>query len=362
MKKILYVANTDRHILLCHLPYLKMLKEEGYTVHVATNSNINLPYCDKKIFLPITRNPFHLSNIRSIFLLRKQLKSENYDLISCHTPMGGTVARFAAKRLQRHNKIKVLYTVHGFHFYKGSKLINWILYYPIEKYLSKYTNIVITINDEDYKFAKEHFKIEIRQIPGIGFNEDKLYKTNLNVINYYKNKYNINNNDFVISYIAEISKRKRQLNLLKIFKSFDYKKEHLKLLLIGDSILKKPILFYIKKYHLESNVIYIPFISDINPFLDLSDLVISVSSQEGLPLNIMEAMYKNKKILATNIRGQSDLLKYYNNGKLFDLNKDDLCKLIILMKKRKISKKTCDMSEYSYHNTTKIMLKIIKSV
>ena len=64
----------------------------------------------------------------------------------------GVLARLAAKSL---GISPVIYTAHGFHFYKGAPIINWLLYYPVEKWLSRYTDALITINQEDYHRAKK---------------------------------------------------------------------------------------------------------------------------------------------------------------------------------------------------------------
>ena len=134
MKKVLFVANSDRHIKLCHLPYMKMFKDNGYIVHVATNSLEEIPFCDKKINLKLSRNPYKFTNLIALRNIRKLVKDEQYDLISCHTPVGGFLGR--ASLIGRRNKIntKVIYMAHGFHFYKKSGILNWIFYYPLEKF------------------------------------------------------------------------------------------------------------------------------------------------------------------------------------------------------------------------------------
>ena len=311
--KILYTANTDMHINLCHIPYIKELSKK-HIVHVATNSFLNINYASEKISLPIKRTPFHFSNIKAIFKLRKIIKQEKYDLIITNTPMGSVVTRLAAKGC----KIKTIYIAHGFHFYKNCPKINYLLYYPVEKYLSKFTNLIITINQEDYLFAIQHFKTNIKFIPGIGFNQNNFNnKLTSKEILILKNKLGITKNDFVISYIAEISKRKRQLYLLECLSKLN--NSNIKLVLVGNNILGNKIDKTIKKYNLEDNVILLGFRNDISDILDITDLVISTSKQEGLPLNIMEAMYKNKNILVTDCRGNRDLINN-DNGKIVNLN------------------------------------------
>ena len=148
-KKVLFVATVDSHIELFHLPYLKMFKDKGWEVHVATGEGKQIKYCDKKIVLPMKRSPYNLvANLKAVRQLKKIIKEEGYDIIHCHTPVGSVVARLAAKKAKaRRNGTRVMYTAHGFHFYTGAPLLYWLLFYPVEWYLAKYTDTLILIND-----------------------------------------------------------------------------------------------------------------------------------------------------------------------------------------------------------------------
>ena len=324
MKKVLFLSNTDRHIKLCHIPYLKMFKDNGYDVHVASNTDNKIDYCDKKINLNIKRNPFSIKNIKALFKLKKIVKEENYNIISCHTPVGGFLGRMCTFGLK--NKPKVIYTAHGFHFYKKSKIINWLIYYPIEKILSRFTTCIITMNSEDYELAKRKFHCDVYKINGIGLNENRLVlikdedklKKELELDGYY-----------VVSYIAEISKRKNQLNLIHELNKIDLEKEKIKVLLVGDSIINN-----FKSKINNKNIIYVDFKEKVGDYINISDLIISSSLQEGLPLCILEAMYFNKIIIALDIRGNRDLIIDGKNGYLVK-NIKDLVKKIIDVKNNK---------------------------
>ena len=305
MKKILYISNSDRHIRLCHIPYLRMFQKNGYVVHVATNTSDKINYCDKKINIKLKRNPFHISNFFAFFRLRKIIKTEKYDLISCHTPVGGFLGRCSAIGIKK--KPKIIYTAHGFHFYKGAPLINWILYYHLEKFLSFFTDAIITMNEEDYQIASKKFRCDVYKINGIGLDENRLKTTSI----HYRKKLNLKNK-YVVTYIAEISKRKNQLAFLKIIKKYSIDRDII-FLLIGDCNIKH-FLKTVKKY---KNVKYIDFVENVGDYIKMSDLMIFPSIQEGLPQSLLEAMYFNKMIVATNIRGNRDLI-HENNGILVD--------------------------------------------
>ena len=338
MKKILFVANSDRHIKLCHLPYMKMFQDKGYIVHVATNSLEEIPYCDKKIDLKLKRNPYSISNLLALKNIRKLVKEEQYELISCHTPVGGFLGRMAVIGRKKKLKTKVLYTAHGFHFYKKSGLISWILYYPLEKFLSRYSDCVITMNEEDYKIAKEKFHTDVYKIHGIGLNKERLKLKEKNI----RKKLNLNNK-YIVTYIAEISKRKRQLEFLEKLKDHKIDRD-IVFLLIGDSNIKN-VDKEIKKY---SNVKYLGFKQNIGDYIRISDLIISPSSQEGLPQNILEAKYFKKNIVGMNIRGISDLLK--DGSGILVNNLDELIDKIIEVKHNSIKCKNVNIDEYLLEN------------
>ena len=158
MKKVLFVATIANHIIGFHSKFLKEFKEKGYIVHTAVgDDNIVKEYCDECFKISLARNPFKLKNIKGIKELRKIIKKEKYDMIHCHTPMGGVVARLAAMQGRKKWGMRVIYTAHGFHFYKGAPIVNWLIFYPIEWFLAKYTDNLITINNEDYEIAKKRF-------------------------------------------------------------------------------------------------------------------------------------------------------------------------------------------------------------
>ena len=329
-KKVLIVANTDRHLNLCYLAYIKWFKDNGYIVDVATNSNKQIPNCHKKINIPITRTPFKISNFKAIKILRNVIIEEKYDLISTSTPMGGVVTRFAVRKIK--NRPPVLYTAHGFHFFKGAPLINWLLYYPMEKYLSLYTDVLITINKEDYNFSKKHFKLKNYFIKGIGYHQNNFNKQiTLKEKNALKKELGIKPKEYIISYIAEISKRKRQKYLVNTLKQMDL--TNVKVLIVGEDCLNGQVQKLVAKYNLNEHILFLGFRNDINSILEISNLVISVSKQEGLPLNIMEAMAKLKPIIVTDCRGNRDLIKNNKNGLVVPIN--DQTKLIKAITKLK---------------------------
>ena len=347
LKKVLFIANSDRHIKLCHLPYMKMFQDNGYMVHVATNSLEEIPFCDKKIDLKLKRNPYSFFNLIALRNVRRLVKSEDYDLISCHTPVGGFLGRCAVIGRRKRLNTKVFYTAHGFHFFKNSGLISWIIYYPVEKFLSRFSDAVITMNNEDYNLANSKFHCDVYKIHGIGLDENRLRLKEKNV----RRKLNLKNK-FVVTYIAEISKRKRQFEFLEKLKKYKIDRD-IVFLFIGDSYMNS-IDWKLKKY---KNVKYIGFKDNIGDYINISDLIISPSSQEGLPQNILEAKYFNKPIIGMNIRGINDLL--VDGSGILVNNLDEMIKKILEVKHSDRKFVHNNIDEYKLKNVKKEVIIII---
>jgi glycosyltransferase EpsD len=369
MKKVLFVATVDSHIRHFHIPYLKYFHDKGYEVHVATSDDEGekFDFCDVKHKITMERSPFKVNNIKAIGQMVELIKSEEFDIIHCHTPMGGVVTRLAVRKLRcgslkkghnsaqnapdgengvwSPNKMQVIYTAHGFHFYKGAPFINWAVYYPIEKWLSKYTDKLITINHEDYNLAvSKKFKVKkIYKINGVGVDAEKFnfymseedkkrLKRELSSLN---DSFKINKEDIVVTYVAELIPRKNQHMILEIMKSITEKDLNckIKLLLVGTGKLMSEYEEKIKSYNLKSYVLIAGYRKDVPKLLKISDIAISCSRQEGLPFNLVEAQMSGLPCVATNCRGNNEVIDENETGYLiakFDKDKfeNKLLKLV----------------------------------
>ena len=326
MKKVLFTATVDSHILQFHLPFLKMFKDNGYEVHVATNGNDEIPYCDVKHFVSFERNPIKINNLKAIKQLKKICEDEKFDIIHTHTPMGSVVTRLAAKKFRKYYHTKVIYTAHGLHFFKGAPLKNWLIFYPVEKWLAKYTDTLILINQEDYEFAKKKLNRckDIQYIPGVGIDEKKFDFSFSNKEKIeLRNSLGLEKDDFVMIYPAELNWNKNQSLIINAMEKLTKKYSNIKVLLPGvdsyDGLYQK----IVKEKKLDKNVIFLGYRKDIPKLLKISNLALATSHREGLPLNIMEAMYVGLPVVATNCRGQRDLIENNVNGFLIDINDED---------------------------------------
>lgn len=324
MKKVLFVASVTRHILAFHIPFLKLFKDNGYEVHVASSGLKDIPHCDKHFNIEFERSPFKKNNIKAYKELKNIINEGKYDVIHCHTPVASVLTRLAAKQTRKENGTRVIYTAHGFHFYKGAPKKNWMIYYPIEKYLSKHTDTLITINYEDYEIAKAKFHSkEIEHVHGVGIDERKF---NFNISDAEKLKFreslSLKDSDYVISYVAELNNNKNQLMIVRAMKEVVKKYNDVKVLLIGDGVYEEKIRLEIQKNLLQNNILLLGYRTDIPMLLKISDLYIATSRREGLPVNILEATCAGLPVLVTDSRGQRELVEDGTNGYLVR-NDDD---------------------------------------
>jgi len=318
-KKVLFCATVDYHFKAFHLPYLKWFKEQGWEVHVAASGELVLPFVDKKFNIPIQRSPFQKLNLKAYDGLKKLIDDNHYNIIHCHTPMGGVLTRLAARKIRKKGT-KVIYTAHGFHFCKGAPLKNWLLYYPIEKLLAFFTDCLITINQEDYQLAKNHgFRANsIKHVHGVGVNTEifkpveELQKNNLRKSLGYES------NDFLMFYAAEFNKNKNQKLLIESLVHVKQEVPNAKLLLAGEGHLLQECQDLARKLNVDHLIHFLGFRNDIVNLLKISDIAVASSLREGLPVNIMEAMACGLPVIANNNRGHRELVQNDQNGWLIN--------------------------------------------
>ncbi|MGL5821823.1 MAG: glycosyltransferase family 4 protein [Sarcina sp.] len=318
-KKILYITTVSRTINAFLIPHIKMLEENGHLVEIACNYDIGLDNELKHIKfhnVSFSRNPLSFRNLKAIRELQILVEQEKYDIVHVHTPVASFVTRLALRK----KNLEMIYTAHGFHFYNGAPIINWGIYYTLEKLASKWTDKLITINNEDFKRAKlkfENKRCKVYKINGIGIDLKEYSKEPMDLI--FKESLGIDKNDFVITVIAELIKRKNHKQIIDAIYDID-NKSNIKILFAGNGVLTEKLKNYVKKKGLEKNIIFLGFRRDIESIISISNIIGLFSYQEGLPRNLMEAMAQGKAIICTNIRGNNDLVKDEDNGILVEIN------------------------------------------
>ena len=307
-KKILVISTLDDFIYRFLLPHIKYLKSKGNQVECVCNeSGFWFKELEEKHDLvmhkiPFGRNPLKPSNIKAYKQLKSLQKVNKYNLIYCHTPVGGFFGRMLAKKF----KIPCIYTAHGFHFYKGCPWKNKLIFKPLESWASKYTDILITINNEDYEAAKKMKAKKVFKINGIGV-DFSTYKKNESLDKSdFKKSLGLEADDFVVTSVGELNENKNTYRLLEVMKNITNPK--IKYLICGQGPLGEKFKEYIEENNLQNKVKLLGFRKDIPDILTISDLYIMPSYREGLSKSMMEAMCYGLPIVASKIRGNTDLV------------------------------------------------------
>ncbi|MFJ7680008.1 glycosyltransferase family 4 protein [Peribacillus sp. NPDC097198] len=323
--KILYVTTISNTINSFLIPHIRLLIEQGHEVDIACNKEMDLEeeliYLGCNIHLiEFQRTPLKKENIISYKKIKKLVIDEAYDLIHTHTPVASFVTRLACRNIEN---VKILYTAHGFHFYKGAPIKNWILFYLMEKTAAKWTDGIITINNEDFKLSK---KFNIRKngqvflIPGIGVDTSQFKSLTLEEKKKLRSEFGYKEDDFLLIYAAELNRNKNQEFLIKNVALLKKSYPNIKLLLAGDGELKKVYEKYIDMLNVRDNVNLLGYRSDLAKIVPMCDVGVSASLREGLGINIIEYMSCELPVVASENRGHKEIIKNGENGFLFKMD------------------------------------------
>ena len=322
MKKVIYVTTVSRTINAFLVPHINMLLDNGYEVHCACS--IDKPVDEElqrrgvKIFeVPFSRNPLGIGNIKAFIKLEELQRINNYDIVHVHTPIAAIYGRLLKLSFP---SLRTIYTAHGYHFLKGGSKLGWLLYYPIEKIMAKFTDVIININKEDYEITKERLKPKkCYLLNGVGLDLREYKKLSSKEIQEKRKEFGLNDKDFVVLMIAEINKNKNHIQLINAMDILKDKYPNIKVLCIGDGTLKESVEKQINLKNLQNNIFMLGYRLDVNKLINISDIGILLSYREGLPRNIMEFMACGRKIVATDIRGCRDLVCNESVGTLVDV-------------------------------------------
>lgn len=312
---ILVVCTTDSMIWNFLVPHIKNLETDGYTVECACSVTGSF-FCDLKNQYGLVmhqvdfeRNPYTLQNLKAFVQLKKIVKERNINTIFCHEPVGGVMGRIVGHLM----KCKAIYMAHGFHFYSGAPRVSRI-YYFVEKFLSKYTDVLITINQEDYEVSQS-FKAKVNYIlPGIGIDTSRfIYKPNHE---YLRNELGLEEYDLILLSVGELITRKNHETVIEAIAGL--KNRHIHYVIAGNGELNQYLKEKVSGFGL-SNVHLLGYRKDINKLCNSSDVFIMPSFQEGLSVALMEAMACGLPVIASKIRGNVDLIDQNKGGYLVDV-------------------------------------------
>lgn len=316
-----------------NMPNIALLQKLGYEVDVACNFIEGNTCSDERVAelkqklqdmhvccyqIDFARNIKHMGqNMRALRQVEGLMKQNGYAFCHCHSPIGGVVARIAGHR----TRTKVIYTAHGFHFYQGAPVMNWLVYYPVEKMLSRWTDVLITINHEDYKLAKKKFKMKkLTYVPGIGIDTQRESLSQKEKEEKRK-ELGIPQDAFLITNAAEFTPNKNQKTVIEAIEQLHNPNIYFVMCGIGQK--KAELEQYVKEHGLEEHIRFVGFRNDLHEILQTSDCFVLSSFREGLSVALMEAMAEGLPVVCSRIRGNVDLIKDGEGGILISPQKRD---------------------------------------
>lgn len=322
-KKVLIVASVVSFIEWFNKENVEYLKNDlKCEVHIACNfdymEDTNVERTKKYINkitdegvilhnILFARSPFGKGNKQAYKQLKKLINEEHFDLVHCHTPTVSIMTRLAAKKARKQGTV-VMYTCHGFHFHKAAPLKNWILYYPVEKMLSRNCDYIVTINREDFSRARKFHCKNVRYIPGVGVDLTKI--KNIKIDKSEKRKsIGIPSDKILILSVGEMIERKNHEVIIRALGKL--KDPNIYYAIAGKGPLKEYLENLAKKMCIEDRVLFLGFRTDIYELYHIADISAFPSKIEGLGLAGIEAMAAGIPIVSSNVHG---ILDYVVDG------------------------------------------------
>lgn len=321
--KVLLTATVQSHIAQFHRPLAQMLHDHGCEVHVAARNNLaeknglKIDFADKIYDVPFERSPLSPKNLKAFWQVKKIIDEGHYDFVHTNTPAAGVFTRLAAVHARK-NGTCVLYTAHGFHFYKGASKKNWLLYYPVEKIFAGFTDKLLTINTEDYMLASQKFKTKVYHIHGVGANSSRFYVLSAQEKAQARKDLHIPDDAKVIMNVGELLPNKNQKTAILAMKTVCEKYPTTLLLIAGNGPEHDNLARLIQQEGLENNVRLLGYTLDLNAYNNIADCLVACSFREGLGLNVIEAMFCETAVVASNNRGHRELVQNGVTGFLVD--------------------------------------------
>lgn len=323
MKKVLFVENSAGFCKF-NAPYMNWFKQQGWQVdHAAPGIEEKFAYGVTHHYdLDIHRSPFSFQNIKAIKALKKLIDKEQYDLVHCHTEMGGVCARLAAISARKKG-CKVIYTSHNYPFYKGASLLAWSVFYMVERMLAPITDAVVTINEEDYQITCKHkfavgpnFKID-----GVGVNLERFSPVSAEEKKMLRDEVGVSRDAFVLLYTAQFIPRKNHEMLIKQVPKIRESIPTLKVLFAGNGPIIEEMKALANNLGVSDCISFLGGRGDIDRLCRVADLHVATSKLEGQGINNIEAMACGCPLVVSRVRGHRDVCIDGKNGFLFDLDK-----------------------------------------
>ena len=312
--KVLFTASTYSHIRNFHIPYLRWFHQEGWDVHVACGGHpMPLPYADEVIGLPFEKSIRSPDNFAAARLLRRNIQETRYDLVCTHTALAAFFTRLALLGLK--NRPPLINMVHGYLFdadtaWHKREMLLWA-----ERLTAPVTDLLLTMNQCDYEIAtKYHLGRRVMNVPGIGVDFSRIQPLAEPAKDAMREEWEIPKDSFVLIYPAEFSGRKSQSVLIRAMAALP---EYVVLILAGDGALIDQCRALSEQLKLGKRVLFPGYLHEMSPWYSIADAAVTASRSEGLPFNVMEAMYAGLPVVASSVKGHTDLIRDGETGLLY---------------------------------------------
>lgn len=327
MEKVLLVARLGKFFSDFELSDIQILQDMGYEVWCVGNydgDNHKLDHTGvKKVHLNFQRSPLSMENIREYKKLIQIIRENDFKLMHCHMPIGGVFARLAAHKCGLH---PIIYTAHGFQFCKGGPMRDWLLFYPVEKFLSRYTDVLITINQEDYELASKKFHAKkVIHLNGVGVDVQKYHNTPSKRKELCE-EIEVPEDSYLLLSVGELSKRKNHEVVIRGLAQYlnehtiNGPREECHYLIAGVGVLDTYLRDLSISLGVEKYVHFLGWRDDIAKLCKSVDVFVFPSHREGLPVALMEAMAAGLPVIASKARGNTELVEDGVNGILCEKN------------------------------------------
>lgn len=320
MKKLLFVSNISNNVGSFVVASIAAAKKCGFEFYYTANwdgatkeqiAEDEKKYGIKIVHIDLDRSPYSTKNIKAYKQLVDLIKKEKIDYIHCNTPVGGVLGRLAGEKCKVK---KIVYEAHGFHFYEGAPKKNWMIYYPVEKWLAKKTDAIITINNEDFERAKT-FKLknngQVYYVPGVGMDLSQ-YNVPDTVREIKRNELNLKDTDFALISMGDLIDRKNYKIAIEVVAKLNNPNIHY--FICGEGPEEVNLKKLAENLGVDKQVHFLGFRNDIKELLKASDTFLFTSKQEGLARSLMEAMASKIPCVVSKIRGNTELIVNNENG------------------------------------------------
>lgn len=383
-KKALFIATVGGFVTQFEMNNVRILQQLGYEVHSAANFQEPV-YCVKERELKEQGVILHQADIaKSPFLWRQNLhalkqiceivKAKQITLIHCHTPVGGLLGRLAGI-LCASKKLKVVYTAHGFHFYKGAPWRNWIFYYTVERFLARFTDVLITINEEDCVRA-QRFKLrkggKVYKIPGEGLNMEAFHPVCAERRQELRKKLGLTEDTFFILSVGELSGNKNHREIISLMPSIIERLKDKRVFygICGDGFYREDLEKQIRELGLSGNVMIYGYRENVADMLSCADCFVFPSVREGLGMAALEALAIEIPVITSDNRGTREYMRDGINGLVCNVKKpgsfadavERVCRMTEPERRWMCAAGRETACRFELKNTNKIMLEIYRAV